>query len=164
MCKRKDSAILWMYFLSLEPVTGHGRQQMEIALCVIYTIYILVRFPFANHPPFMHWCRSDPRIRADDVRSLGKSIFASWPPKSWCQLGMIILPRVQQQLTFKIKHTIIWKNNTSCSETYTALTHFEFNKLTKTVCDKMTLFPVVMAWNGVTGYLAGRGACLCTSG
>lgn len=56
------------------------------------------------------------------------------------------------------------KKNTSCSETYTALTHFEFNKLTKTVCDKMTLFPVVMAWNGVTGYLAGRGACLSISG
>lgn len=74
-------------------------------------------------------------------------------------LKMSYFPRL-----FKIKHTIIWKNNTSCSETYTALTHFEFNKLTKTVCDKMTLFPVVMAWNGVTGYLAGRGACLCISG
>ena len=40
-------------------------------------------------------------IRADDVRSLGKSIFASWPPKKliYAQLFMKILPGVQQQLT-----------------------------------------------------------------
>lgn len=65
---------------------------------------------------------------------------------------------------FKIKYIIIWKNNISCLEIYIVLIYFEFNKLMEVVCDKMMLFLVVMVWNGVIGYLVGRGVCLCIFG